>query len=64
VNLIYECFYLNMLTAYGVPELTSHFCRLDDLLFGEFQGISWERTKTLGRGDDCCDFRFCSRALP
>jgi len=61
---IYECFYLNVLTAYGAPELTAHFCRLDDLLFGDLQGISWERTKTLGRGDDCCDFRFCSMALP
>lgn len=55
---IYGCFYLNVLTHYGAPELTAHFCRLDDLLFGDVRGISWERTKTLGRGDDCCDFRF------
>jgi hypothetical protein len=61
---IYACFYLNVLTAYGAPELTSHFCRLDDLLFGDLRGMSWERTKTLGRGDDCCDFRFCRLVLP
>lgn len=54
-----ECFYLNMLTAYGAPELLAHLCVADDLLFGDLPGIAWERTKTLGRGDDRCDFRFC-----
>ncbi|MGE5138987.1 MAG: L-2-amino-thiazoline-4-carboxylic acid hydrolase [Rudaea sp.] len=58
---IHECFYLNVLTAYGAQELTAHFCRSDDLLYGNLPGISWERTKTLGRGDDRCNFRF-SRA--
>jgi hypothetical protein len=54
-----ECFYLNVLTFYGAPELTAHLCAIDDLLYGDLRGISWERTKTLGRGDDRCDFRFC-----
>lgn len=54
-----ECFYLNVLTAYGAPELVAHLCAVDDLLFGDLPGISWERTKTLGRGDDRCNFRFC-----
>ena len=54
-----ECFYVNVLTAYGTPELTAHLCVADDLLFGDLPGVSWERTKTLGRGDDRCDFRFC-----
>jgi len=58
-----ECFYVNVLTAYGAPELTAHFCQMDDLLYGDLRGISWERTKTLGRGDDCCNFRFCSTAV-
>jgi hypothetical protein len=54
-----ECFYLNVLTAYGAPELLAHFCAVDDLLFGDLPGIAWGRTKTLGRGDDRCNFRFC-----
>jgi hypothetical protein len=54
-----ECFYLNVLTACGAPELTAHLCAIDDLLYNNLPGISWERTKTLGRGDDRCDFRFC-----
>ncbi len=55
---IHECFYLKVLTAYGAAELTPHFCQGDDLLYGGVPGIAWERTKTLGRGDDLCNFRF------
>ena len=54
-----ECFYLNVLTGCGAPELTAHFCAVDDLLYGDLPGIAWERTMTLGRGDDRCNFRFC-----
>lgn len=53
-----ECFYVNVLTACGAPELTAHLCAVDDLLYGDLPGIVWGRTKTLGRGDDRCDFRF------
>jgi hypothetical protein len=55
----HECFYLDVLTAYGAPEVTAHFCAVDDLLFGDLPGIAWERTQTLSRGDDRCNFRFC-----
>jgi len=54
-----ECFYVNVLTAYGAPELTAHLCVVDDLLFGDLPGVSWERTMTLSRGADRCNFRFC-----
>ncbi len=56
---IHRCFYLDVLTAYGAPELTAVYCRLDDLAYAAMSPyIRWERTKTLGRGDDCCDFRW------
>lgn len=56
---VHRCFYLDVLTAYGAPELTAVYCRLDDLLYAAWSpSIKWERTKTLGRGDDCCDFRW------
>src|SRR5574340_1786945 len=45
------CFYLNVLSTYGIPELTAHFCALDDLLHGDYRTIKWGRTETLGRGD-------------
>ena len=56
---IHRCFYLDILTVYGAPELTPLYCRLDDLLYTAWSpSIKWERTKTLGRGDVCCDFRW------
>ena len=60
---MHRCFYLDVLTAYGAPELTAMFCRLDDLAYAALPSIRWERTKTLGRGDDLCDFRW-SRSEP
>lgn len=56
---IHRCFYLDVLTQYGAPELTPVFCKLDDLIYQQLPPwIRWERTGTLGRGDECCDFRF------
>jgi hypothetical protein len=56
---LHRCFYPDTLTAYGAPELTASFCHLDDLLYEGFSPhVRWARTTTLGRGDDCCDFRF------
>jgi hypothetical protein len=61
---IRRCFYLDTLTAYGAPELTPLFCGGDDALFATLPpSITWERTMTLGRGDDRCNFRWC-RASP
>jgi hypothetical protein len=57
------CFYLNIFTAYGVPELTAHFCAGDDLIYGELKNITWGRTETLGRGDPCCNFDFRPRGV-
>ncbi|GAB4479189.1 MAG: hypothetical protein Kow00124_24480 [Anaerolineae bacterium] len=57
---VYSCFYLDVLTAYGAPELTRLFCQLDDVIYGALPpGLAFERAGTLGRGDDRCDFRFC-----
>jgi hypothetical protein len=54
---IRTCFYLKVLTAYGLPELTEHFCRLDDLAAEALPpSITWTRAGTLGRGQAVCDF--------
>lgn len=56
------CIYLDVLTSYGAPELAPLFCWVDDLAFESLPPwISWERTGTLARGDDCCDFRWVNR---
>ncbi len=53
---ITDCFYLRVLSEYGAAELTPYFCASDDQLYDNLKAISWERTKTLGRGDELCDF--------
>ena len=54
-----SCFYLDMLTAYGAPELTLVYCHLDDLIFEDASpGVHWERSQTLARGDELCNFRW------
>ncbi len=54
-----RCFYVETLGAYGAPELTRVFCDGDDAYFPAMApAVTWERTKTLGRGADCCDFRW------
>lgn len=56
---IRRCLYLDTLRVHGAVELTSAFCDVDDVLFAELPAaVVWERTHTLGRGDDRCDFCF------
>lgn len=56
---VYRCFILDTLARHSVIELTASFCSTDDWLAAALPKIGWERTKTLGRGGDCCDFRWC-----
>lgn len=55
---IYRCFILDTLIKHGARELTACFCNTDDWLAEALPKIGWERTQTLGRGGDCCDFRW------
>lgn len=54
---IRSCLYLDTLRAYGAPELLPTICGFDDWMFEPLPpSIAWERTTTLGRGGDRCDF--------
>lgn len=56
---ISRCFYVDVLAAYGAPELCPLFCRADDLLMAEASPqIKWARTSTLAEGAERCDFRW------
>ncbi len=56
---IKRCFYLDVLTEYDAPQLATVYCRLDDIVYEDVSPyVRWERTRTLARGDGCCDFRF------
>lgn len=59
-----RCIYMDTLTSYGAPELTRVFCGGDDVMFPALApSITWERTMTMGRGGDRCDFRWRRAAL-
>ena len=52
-----RCPYHDTCAAYGCPELCRCFCDCDDVSYvGLHPRLIWHRTKTLGRGGDCCDF--------
>ena len=49
--------YFETCKRYGCPEITRCFCDGDDAGYGNMHPkLIWGRTKTIGRGGDCCDF--------
>ncbi len=56
-----SCIYNNELTRLGTFELTKIFCKADDIMYGNLKGAKWARTKTIGNGDEICDFKFISK---
>lgn len=54
---IYRCFYLDVLRGYHAAELTPAFCQTDDVMAdGIKPAILFQRSQTLGRGGEICDF--------
>ncbi len=51
-----SCFYLKVLTAYGVPELVPLFCHTDEAGMEGISSLVFERSTTLARGGAVCDF--------
>ena len=57
-----RCPYHTLCGKYGCPELCHCFCDSDDITYDNLHPkLLWHRTKTLGRGDDCCDFGLSAR---
>lgn len=56
------CPYQDICVRYSCPEIVRSFCRADDIRYGNMHAkLHWGRTKTLGLGGDCCDFRLTIR---
>ncbi|MFR5786659.1 MAG: L-2-amino-thiazoline-4-carboxylic acid hydrolase [Christensenellales bacterium] len=52
-----RCPYHDECVRCGCPELCHCFCDSDDITYdGLHPKLIWQRTMTLGRGDDRCDF--------
>ena len=56
---IRKCLWHDACKELGCPELCRIFCRIDELNFTDVsRHLYFERSKTLGEGQDCCDFHF------
>lgn len=53
---ILSCPYFNTLKEIGCPEVCPAICRQDEYSYKGMKNSLFERTKTLGNGDDRCDF--------
>ena len=54
-----KCYYFDTLQKFSAAELTACFCAVDDLIYAEMSPhIIWDRTLTIGRGADHCNFCF------
>ena len=54
---ITQCPYHIYLTEVGCPELNVLFCENDVHSYGNLPGLKFTRTKTIGAGDELCDFK-------
>ena len=54
-----RCFKWDVLNALNASDLTTLYCKTDDWLSDFLPKVQWMRTKTLARGDELCDFRWC-----
>lgn len=54
---ITQCPYHKYLTELGCPELNVLFCDNDVYSYGNIPGLKFTRTKTIGAGDELCDFK-------
>jgi hypothetical protein len=58
---VHRCYYQDVFTELGTPELVAAFCDTDDYVYdGASKAYEWKRRLTLGRGDDRCDFCFAA----
>lgn len=53
-----KCPYVNFCKKYGCGEIAHIFCKNDEYAYGNLPGIKFVRTKTIGTGGECCDFKF------
>jgi hypothetical protein len=52
-----QCYYFKVLSQLGYPEITRVYCRADDAMAENFPStIRYQRTTTIGKGEDLCDF--------
>ena len=55
---MHKCLWHTACMENGCEELCRLFCDVDNITYGNLKKLGFSRTKTLGYGNDCCDFHF------
>lgn len=55
---ITKCLWHTACIENDCPKLCHIFCDADNVTYGGLKKMAFSRTKTLGHGEDCCDFHF------
>lgn len=55
---MHKCLWHTACKENGCEELCRLFCDVDNITYGNLKKLGFSRTKTLGYGNDCCDFHF------
>ena len=53
-----KCLWHTACVENDCEELCHLFCDVDNVTYGNLRKLGFSRTKTLGYGEDCCDFHF------
>lgn len=53
-----KCLWHDACVENGCADLCRLFCDVDNITYANLKKLGFKRTKTLGYGDDCCDFHF------
>ena len=53
-----KCLWHTACIENNCEELCRLFCDVDNVTYGNLKKLGFSRTKTLGYGNDCCDFHF------
>lgn len=59
---ITKCLWHDACVDNGCPELCRLFCDVDNITYDGLKKIGFSRTKTLGYGNDECDFHFYKKS--
>ena len=59
---ITKCLWHDACVENGCPELCRLFCDVDNITYDGLKKIGFSRTKTLGYGNDECDFHFYKKS--
>lgn len=55
---VHKCLWADTCAYFGCPELCEVFCLCDHIVFGNIDGMEFERSETLGMEGSKCDFHF------